>query len=371
MLGELEAAVADSLRHFGRRHAFEPAPGALCANCGTPLNGRYCYVCGQDADNHQRSILHLAWEGVEGMLHLDGRLRRTLPDLFLRPGRLARDYMENRIARHVPPFRTFLVALLLFVFAAEHATHELQLASARQTHLEQAQLATPAGRAAEAADIRREAEKDRLGDLADAAKDRAGDLEDGDSLAKVDAAYARESAKVQARYAAKIAKADRVAAGLPSDQAASPSKTSGSQSWWKTGLHKAIANPDYYLTVLFTWAHRVAFLLLPIVGCALALVYRNRREIYLYDHLLVATDLLSFAFLTNAVGLVLPPPVMGWWLGFVAIWTPINLFQTLRGAYGSSILGAILKTVFVWMTTVIAFSVLITGLVVFTITQLE
>jgi hypothetical protein len=100
-------------------------------------------------------------------------------------------------------------------------------------------------------------------------------------------------------------------------------------------------------------------------------MYRKRREIYLYDHLLVAMDLLSFAFLTNAVGLILPPPFMGWWLGFVALWTPVNLFQTLRGAYGSSILGAVLKTVFVWMTTVIAFSALITGLVLFTITQLE
>jgi hypothetical protein len=143
MLGELEAAVADSLRHFGRRHVFEPAPGALCANCDAPLQGRYCFVCGQDADNHQRSILHLAWEGVEGMLHLDGRLRRTLPDLFLRPGRLARDYMENRVARHVPPFRTFLVALLLFVFAAEHATHELQVANAQASQRAQANSRHP------------------------------------------------------------------------------------------------------------------------------------------------------------------------------------------------------------------------------------
>jgi hypothetical protein len=52
------------------------------------------------------------------MFELDGRLARTLPLMFF--GRaLARDYMEGRLQRHVPPFRTFLVALLLFIFAAE------------------------------------------------------------------------------------------------------------------------------------------------------------------------------------------------------------------------------------------------------------
>ena len=371
MLGELEAAVADSLRRFGGGgHPFQPAPGAVCANCDTPLEGRYCYACGQDADAHKRSILHLAWEGVEGLLHLDGRLRRTLPDLFLHPGRLARDYMENRIARHVPPFRTFLVALLLFVFAAEHATHELQVASARHSHRTEADLSTPAGRAAEAADIRREAEKDRAADLADAARDRVGDLKDGDGAASVDAAFARETGRVQARYAAEIAKADRVAAGLSADETSWTARASDKRSWWRSGLHKATTNPDYYLTVLFAWAHRAAILLLPIVGLALALVYRNRREIFLYDHLLVAMDLLSFAFLTNAFGLILPYPYVFWWLAVAAVWTPINLFQTLRGGYGSSLFGAVLKTVFVWATTVIAFGSLMIGLIIFALTQL-
>ena len=373
MLGDLEAAVVDSLRHFGGRgHVFQPRPGAICANCDALLQGRYCHVCGQDADTHHRSIFHLAWEGVEGLFHLDGRLLRTLPDLFLHPGRLARDYMENRIARHVPPFRTFLVALLLFVFAAEHATHKMTEANARQKAQQEATKATPAGRAAVAADMRREAEHDRLDDLADAARDRANDLKDPEeNRAKIEASYAREITRVQARYVHDEAKADRVAAGLPEEAATPlPGSETKSRGWWKAGLHKATANPDYYLTVLFTWAHRAAFLLLPIVGLGLALVYVRQRRYFLYDHLLVAMNLLSFAFLTNALGLVLPTPLIGWWLGLVAIWTPINLFQTLRGAYGSSIPGAVVKTLFVWTTTVIAFSALITGLVIFTLTQL-
>ncbi|HSZ52746.1 MAG TPA: DUF3667 domain-containing protein [Caulobacteraceae bacterium] len=369
MLAELEAAVADSLRHFtGARPVFHPPSGAACANCGAPLQGRYCHFCGQDADSHKRSILRLVWEGLEGLLHLDGRLRRTAPDLFLRPGRLARDYMENRIARHAPPFRTFLVALVIFIFAAEHAAHELQEASARDQARQAALLATPQGRAKVVADMRREAASDRESDLSDAARDRASDLKDPDeNHAKVEAAFQRESSRIQARYAAATARADRVAAGLPAQAPGASHRRGG---WWREGVRKATENPSYYWSVLFTWAHRAAILLLPIVGLTLAGVYRDKPQYFLYDHLLVAMNLLSFAFLANAVGLILPPPLVFWWLGLVALWTPVNLFQTLRGAYGSTVAGAFLKTLAVWLTTVVAFGSLLIGLLVFTLTQL-
>ena len=116
MIGELEAAAADWLKSLSRpRHKAEPPVGQPCANCGAELQGYYCHVCGQSADMHKRSIFHLFWEALEALFHFDGRLWRTMPLLFFRPGKLANDYIEGRMARHVPPFRTFLVALLLFV----------------------------------------------------------------------------------------------------------------------------------------------------------------------------------------------------------------------------------------------------------------
>ena len=382
---ELEIAAEDALAAEVAEHgAPGHAPGhahehaGACANCGATLQGAYCHICGQNGDDHKRSILHLAWEGVEGLLHLDGRLRRTLPDLFFRPGRLARDYRDGRIARHVPPFRTFLVALLIFIFAAEHATHELQAAQDAQARARAAALATPQGRAQVVAATRAEAAKDRAGDLADAAKDRDDDLKDPDeNRARVLARYGAETARVNARYAAAMAKADRIAQGLTPQAAAVTADLQVEQGgkvhrlgWFRAGLHRAIANPEYYLTVMFAWGHRLAILLLPILGLSLAAVYRRRREIFLYDHLLVAMNLLSFAFLANAAALLTPPSLVWWALLAVALWTPVNLFQTLRGAYGSSILGAVLKTLFVWTATVSAFAILLTGLMLFTLGQL-
>jgi hypothetical protein len=106
------------------------------------------------------------------------------------------------------------------------------------------------------------------------------------------------------------------------------------------------------------------------VGLSLALVYRKRRDVYLYDHLLVAMNLLSFTFLTNAAGLIMPLSWMPWWFGFIALWTPVNLFQTLRGAYGSSVLGATLKTLIVWWITVTAALMLLSGVLVLAVAEL-
>lgn len=397
MSAELEAAAADSAPHFVGRPKPPPPPGVHCANCGAALEGPYCHVCGQEYDRHKRSIFHLIWEAIEGLFHLDGRLSRTLPALFFQPGKLAKDYMEGRLVRHVPPFRTFLVALLLFIFAAEHAIHQITKAQEAQAHAREAALATPQGRAAEAARLRTEASKQRDESLADAAKDRAEDLKDPDEAkAKVEARYAKALARAQAGYSEAIAKADRIAANQPDpakayngpgllgseeartatldaiDKATKESAHSRKDdaAWLTEGLKKAVTNPEYYLTVMFAWGHRLAVLLLPIVGLSLAFVYMTRRQYYIYDHILVAMNLLSFAFLTNALGLVLPGVAQPYWFGLVALWTPINLYQTLRGAYGSSVPGAIVKTLIVWFSTVFAFTLLLVGLMIFTLGQL-
>jgi len=183
---------------------------------------------------------------------------------------------------------------------------------------------------------------------------------------------------LNAHYAAAMAKAARIAQGLPVDTTL---KVTGSidleaggkiqhQNWFDTGIRRAVANPDYYMTVLFTWGHRLAVLLLPIIALSLALVYRKRREIFIYDHSLVAMNLLSFAFLANAAALLLPQFLIWWGLGAVAIWTPINLFQTLRGGYGSSILGAVLKTLIVWWVSVFSFFMLMTTVMLVALAQI-
>jgi len=91
--------------------------GAPCPNCATPLQGPWCHACGQKGEEYNRSILHLAGEALEGLTHIDGRLWRTLDRLIRQPGQLTRDYLDGKRAPQIPPFRMFLVVVVLVFLA--------------------------------------------------------------------------------------------------------------------------------------------------------------------------------------------------------------------------------------------------------------
>lgn len=332
------------------RHA--PEPGTPCANCGAALQGPFCHACGQSADDHHRSLPHLAWEGIEGLTHLDGRLAQTIPALFLHPGKLARDHFEGRRQRHVPPFRLFLVALLIFMFVLEALFH----GGVRQAeaHGQTVTLKNAHGGTTNVVVLSpAQAEKLHLGlsggivgkPVAVNVHGKPLDLEDQKA---VNAALAADAG----------------------DKGKDAGRNSAVKGWLKSRLERAIANKDYYTMVLFTWAHRMAFLLLPILAGFLALVYLGKKGLYFYDHLIVAMQFLSFVFLISALAWVLPGPIRGWAILVASIWTPINLFQTLRGAYGSGVAGAVVKTGFLWFATTTVFGLMMIGLMALALAQM-
>jgi hypothetical protein len=158
-----------------------------------------------------------------------------------------------------------------------------------------------------------------------------------------------------------------ISSALDADKSDKGSKVSG---WLKPRLKKAIENKEYYLMVLFTWAHRLAFLMLPILAGLLALVYVRRRQFYIYDHLIVSMQFLSFFFLISALALILPEPVRSWAVPLASLWVPINLYQILRGAYGSRWWSAAIKALFLWVATLTLFSFLMVGLMTLALAEM-
>jgi Protein of unknown function (DUF3667) len=92
-----------------------PAAGTVCANCGSPLTGRYCSQCGQRHHDHPvHHFWHFVGEATEDLTHADSRLWQTLFALIFRPGLLTREFLEGRRARYLPPVRLYLVVSVIF-----------------------------------------------------------------------------------------------------------------------------------------------------------------------------------------------------------------------------------------------------------------
>jgi hypothetical protein len=71
-------------------------------------------TCGQSRHHSARSLRTLADEILEDFTQLDGRVLSTLRTLVVHPGRLTADYLADRRARYVPPFRLYVIISLLF-----------------------------------------------------------------------------------------------------------------------------------------------------------------------------------------------------------------------------------------------------------------
>ena len=315
--GELELAGLDGLDGLAAEAAVgigaKPAhTHQNCLNCEAELHGRYCHDCGQNADDHHRSIAHLLWEAVEGFTHLDGRLAKTLPALLFRPGRLARDHIEGRRMRHVPPFRLFLICLLLFMFAAEAVLGGAKTTTATTT--------SAAGHTFNA------------------------------GLVKVDVSHTPDAKPLAVK-----------------PPPVSSQRNAALRSWLKAHVGRAAANREYFLMLVFEWMHRLAVVLLPILAGLLTIVYVYKRKFYVYDHLVVSMQYLSFCFLLWAVVWIIPDPVQDWLFLPALIWTPFNLYLILRTAYGSSRVGAGLKAIGLWGATVATFAALLGALLLWTL----
>lgn len=93
-------------------------PTNPCANCGNPLQGKYCYYCGQPVKGMIRPLSGLAADVVDSVFNLDSRILRTIGPLFFKPGYLTTEYFIGRRTRYVTPFRlVFFLTIVAFLAA--------------------------------------------------------------------------------------------------------------------------------------------------------------------------------------------------------------------------------------------------------------
>jgi hypothetical protein len=304
----LETVTADTVAHEMKRAAKYSLPiGTPCPNCHTTLAGAWCYACGQRGEEFHRSIWRLTWEALEGVTNLDGRVWQTLPRLVLKPGELTRDYLDGHRATQIPPFRLFLIVLVLVFFAGG-----LEIKSNKQ-NFQLANLNSP------------EVQKTLT------PKDRA-DLNQGVKAMR-----------------------DKLAQGGNKTESAST-------AWLRERLVHAMDNQEAVKASLMEWAQRFAVLMLPIAALMLSVLFVFKRGVYVFDHLIFSMHSLAFqGLLLTAVFLL--GLAIDW--ASVLLWiAPVHLFVHMRGAYRISWIGALLRMFLLFLGSSVAFGVLVAGLVV-------
>jgi hypothetical protein len=317
MSHELEAVAGESLSALSTPapHGHVPAFGAPCANCATPLQGPWCHACGQSAEDFHRSIFRLAAEVVEGLLHFDGRLWRTLPGLLFRPGRLTRDYLEGHRAPQIPPLRLFLVILLAIFLVGG-------LVSSGKT----GRIDTTA------------------------AADKSGKT--------VTTTTARSFSDLTPEERAQI----RTAVGKVKVSIASDKPNEAATTWLQKRLTKTLDDPERFQLILEQWSERFAFLMLPISTLMLAILFIFQRRFYLFDHTIFSLHSLS-AMGVMLITAMLLNVVVGDWAYLMFFPVPLHLFAHMRGVYQTSIVGALIRMALLFVGASFAVGLLIVGLI--------
>lgn len=316
---ELEIGAAASAGGWlrWRQHQDTTLPvGTPCPNCQTPLMGAYCHACGQLGEVFERSVWALIVEGFESFFHFDGRFWQTLPALALKPGKLTHDYLAGRRASQIPPLRLFLVVLIIVFFAGG-----LNLA----------------------------------GEKAKSVKDLPAA-----ERAKVDKALADKELRIgqvgdNSVVRLKFSPDDKPG---PDGKVEAPSKA---DAWLARQGRLAVDNPELFKMILESWGHRFAILMLPISALMLSLLFVFQRRFYVFDHLIFSIHSLSFQGLL--LSLVLPLSDLFQPIVVLLALAPVHLFVHMRGAYGTSVFGTLLRMTLLFIGSLIAVLFLMLGLV--------
>lgn len=364
LTGAVVAGAVDRATKSSGASGHEPAAGATCGNCGTTLSGAYCSACGQAAHIH-RSLLSLGHDILHGVFHFEGRIWRTVPELFFHPGRLTRRYIDGERAKFVSPMALFLFVVFL-MFAVFSFTGGALVGDANFDDIDTAEITrnwqAPALEATgqKLAALRERRAKPDLSDEQRATLDR----------------QIAELVKAQEVMGA-LATSDVVKLtelGMESDkqkekdEAAPPASSAGESSTFQRRLNDSLRhaneNPSLLLYKLKVNGYKFSWALIPLSVPFLWLLFFWRRDIHLYDHAIFVTYSITFMMLLTillslAATAGVSSAIWGTALGVVP---PVHMYAQLRGAFGLSRFGASLRTFLLLIMTSIILILFAIGL---------
>lgn len=338
---------------------------SACLNCGTRLQGDFCHRCGQHAHVH-RTLGAFGHDLLHGVLHLEGKIWRTLPKLLFRPGELTRRYIAGERARFVSPLALFLfsVFLMFAVMSFLGSPADVLDGAESQTEL-QRELGEVDGRL-ERLRANRATTVARGGDAgvwdqeiraAETARDLVGGFASDEKTPAGLVAY-RAGHKVGSIMAA--ASSGDVEEGESSDVTV---REAGDGTWFDTAYRKAKKDPQLLIYKLQTNAYKFswALILISVPFVALLFLWRWRP---LYDHSVFVTYSITAVSILVILGSLLmlagvsAGPV---WLGAM-LFIPWHMYRQLRGGYELRRFSALWRTAMLLVFATMALSLFASGL---------
>ena len=309
-----------------------------CLNCGTELVGSHCHACGQKAHLH-RTLSAVGHDLVHGVLHLDGKLWRTLPLLAWRPGDPTRRYIAGERADFVSPMAMFLftVFLMFAVFQAVGFTTPTDISAPNMKQIESV---------LDKEQVDLEGERAELLARLEATKDQAEASRTRDAIDGVDEEIASiETGRSVIGGEKKDGKSDlHVTIGNPS-----------SNAFLRHLNEKWSKNPSLMLYKLQSNSYKFSWLLIPLSLPFVWLLFAWRSEFKAYDHAVFITYSLSFMSLVfivlslmGKVGVGLP-----WLFTIFSTIAPLHIYRQLKQAYGLSTWSTI------WRLVVLLFAIFV------------
>lgn len=310
-----------------------------CANCNTKLQGAVCHHCGQLADEFHRPVRGLVGEIIEGLLALDGRVARTIPNLLLRPGRITRAYLKGQRARFMPPFRLYIVASLIFFLLVPLVANSVTGPDPQVVR----------GAIEEAGNI--EAQIDRAEASGEFTPEQAAEARQAfeeSGLATLFGTRNEDAAEPPASESELVDTPPDGALpeGVESDAGSTVSLPDQTPNWLGERINRVAEDPAAWLERAQSWVPRIMFVMVPVYALLLSLTYAWRRGFYLYDHLIVSVHFHAALFLSMAVFYLLADTLSGS-LMFLAglVYSHAYLYRLHRVVYERGRFTSILRTV--------------------------
>jgi hypothetical protein len=362
-ISSIERSSPPRRRFFRRRKAQRP-PLIHCENCGAQLSGHYCSQCGQPAIDYRRSFGHVLVDVLNEFLNWDSKFFATIALLIVKPWRLTNEFLAGRRVRYVHPLRLYLLASILFFFAATYAIKSTHFSPINLSPKDRAEIRDELQRQNVAPEVRAKVEQ-VLGGVPLEPKKRAAlekelknedlpkearnsieeRLQHGDlppnARAKVEEAIKDLPPAARAKVDDALKRSRDRTVLFDGDKDTPPNSTG---KWFekrakeKFGEHGT--NIQLFLVTLMSNLPYMMLACIPLFAFVLKILYLRKRIFYI-DHLIYALHIHSFAYLaimlivliTIGLNRTIPGVFAGWIIGLLWATFAVQIFLSIRRVY--------------------------------------